>query len=286
MIITDRIVVLNNPKTGSTFVRTVLKQLHGHPAPGPRLLQRALRRLGLRRDTGLTELLLPVPGAVMPMPPNQHGGYCQIPPQHRGKEIMSVVRDPFARLLSIFRFRWWSEYPGVAAHVLERHFPTFPDLTLEQYLRLEEMAMDTRLNGRASGLQVGRQTIRFIDMFFRDPPAVLGRLDADYLDSDQFLEDLPCIRFLSTERLNQQLHAFLLEHGYPPARLQFILDHERVNATPGQPAGDEWTDALVASYMHRERLLFRILGHLGFTYSPPVPRTRRMPGQDRTTAPA
>jgi hypothetical protein len=273
VIITDRFVMLNNPKTGSSFVRAVLKQLHGYPTADSSRLQRLVHRLGLRHDPRFVELILPAPDAASPVRPNQHGRYCQIPHGHRGKEVASVVRDPFARLYSIYRFGGWRVYPRRYGPTIAKLFPAFPDLSFEEYLRMEEFVLERWwLPGRADALQVGRQTIRFIHMFFRDPPGVLARLDAGYLESDRFLEDLPPIRFLQTERLNRELHDFLRDHGYAQERVAFVLEHERVNVTQWQGRG-EWTAALVGEVLRRERLLFRILRHLGFHYAPPTPRS-------------
>jgi hypothetical protein len=275
MIITERFVVLNNPKTGSTFVRTVLKQLHSGDDVRPgglRLLEGYLRK----PVPSLTELLLPNIKVPAPRPPDQHGTYSQIPAAYRKREVVSVVRDPFARLLSTYRFGWWRRYPPLDGAALALHFPGFPDLDFEEYLRLEEYDVRWRVPPAAAGLAVGLQTVQFIQMFFRDPAGVLARLDDHYLDSDRFLADLPPVRFLRTERLNEDLVQFLLEHGYPAERLRFVAAHAAVNATVGG-AAPAWTHGVVENILHRERLLFRILAHLGFTYPAPCSTPGRMP---------
>jgi hypothetical protein len=268
MIITDRLVILNNPKTGSTFVRAVMRRLYGGVEQSPGRRASLLNRLGISRQSGLTELMLPNLKALGPRPPDQHGAYEQIPSEHRGKVVVSVVRDPFQRLLSIYRYRWWAKHPLVDPAILAHHFPNFPELSFEEFVRMEDLAAGLHLPASGASLQVGRQTIRFIQMFFRHPAEVFRRLDAEYLDSDHFLRDLPPIRFLRTERLNHDLYYFLREHGYAEERIAFVLGHEPLNTTPPQ-AGSPWSEALVAHVLDRERLLFRILRHLGFEYATP-----------------
>jgi hypothetical protein len=267
MIITERFVVLNNPRTGSTFVREVLKQLHGRRRHSPGRLGRLLGRLKLHPDRGFAELLLDTPGRQIP--PNQHGGYFQIPPEHRGKEVVSVVRDPFARLLSIYRYGWWKKYPPVDAATIARHLPAFPHLSFREFVELEELSLERRLGSKFRDLQVGRQTVRFIDMFFRDPAAVLSRLNGRYLESDEFADDLPAIRFLQTETLNRGLFEFLRERDYPLHRIEFILENGAVNRSPLTETDLPWTRELIDGVLHRERLLFRMLGNLGFAYVAP-----------------
>lgn len=51
MLITKDFVLLNISKTGSTFVRTVLKRVHGYNPPGQILGSRKLARYWTRNST-------------------------------------------------------------------------------------------------------------------------------------------------------------------------------------------------------------------------------------------
>jgi len=268
MIITDRFVVLSNPKTGSTFVRAALKRIHGYDDPPKGLLPLPWRFRTTRG--GMSELLLPNLRAPDERPADQHGTLSQIPRAHRGKPVVSVVRDPFSRLLSAYRFQWWRRYPPGPPELLARRFPRFPELTLEEYLRLEEFDASTRLPSPPPDFRVGFQTVQFIQMFFRDPTRVLRGLDDSYLDSDRFLDDLPRIHFLQTEDLNRELHQFLLEAGYPEERVSFILKLPAANTTERPLGAAPWNQQLLAEVLRSERLLFRILRHQGFHYPSPT----------------
>jgi hypothetical protein len=258
MIITTDFVILNNPRTGSTFVREVVKQAH---ARGRRHLLPGLRGAGYR------ELLLPNIKVPDRRPPDQHGTYAQIPRAHRHKEVVSVVRHPVSRMLSMYSFRWWVRYPPLERSAMESLFPTFPDLDLPTYLRLEDHDVRSRLPAHAHELQVGLQTVQFIQMFFREPAAVLARLDDGYLGSDRFLEDLPPIRFLRTETLSRDLYQFLRDRGYPEEAAALALTQEPLNASSSSGVSAAWEPEIVATLLHRERLLFRILQHLGCGYA-------------------
>ncbi|MBK7270312.1 MAG: sulfotransferase family 2 domain-containing protein [Flavobacteriales bacterium] len=96
MFITDRFVLLNFPKTGSTFARNVLAELHR-----PTALRALLVKLGLAQP--LYQDLISVAYVVDPSVPvrtTQHLVYAQVPEVDRHKLLLSVVRDPFSRLIS------------------------------------------------------------------------------------------------------------------------------------------------------------------------------------------
>ena len=78
------------------------------------------------------------------------------------------------------------------------------------------------------------------------------------------VDDSAVVRKVLTEQLNRDLHDFLRGHGYAAERVAFVLKHERVNTTPGAEFG--WSAELLERIRHKERLLFRILRHLGFEY--------------------
>lgn len=81
MLVTDSFVMLNYPKTGSSFARKVIKDLY------------ARQPKSWFRRRWCKELILPnirTCGAD-----DQHGCYSQIPPQYRNREVMSIVRNPF-----------------------------------------------------------------------------------------------------------------------------------------------------------------------------------------------
>jgi hypothetical protein len=266
MILTRAFVFLNNPRTGSTFVRTVLRKVHEPPLAVHRFnLGRRLIPVGRRH---MVELSLPNTKVRPPRPRDQHGTYEQIPPDQRGKLVVSVVRDPLARLRSHFQYGWWRHYPPGGTAAVRERFPAFPALSLEEYLELEQMDALQRISQTRPHADVGLQTVQFIQMFFKDPGSVLRELNDEYLDSDRFLQDIGQVRFIRNENLSEELHQLLLDCGYGPGTVRFILEHERVNSSIPQPAR-RWHADIIDTVRRRERLLFRIYRSLGFTYGTP-----------------
>lgn len=272
MIITDRFVVLNMPKTGSTFVRTALRELRHAQLARRSPLARLLDRCGIAMAPKLRELRLPNIRERSGHSTDQHGIWGQIPSRHRAKPVVSVVRNPYDRLLSLYGFRWWVEHPPLDEARLRGLFPTYPELTLEEFLEMRGLELrEGWIPHIPLQAEVGPQTVRFIQMFFRDPEAVLRKLDDEYLKSDRFVDDMPEITFLRTENLNGDLHDFLLAQGHDAEEIEFIKTRARVHATRRRDDGGDppWTENALRSVAHGERLLFRILAHHGLEYPAP-----------------
>ncbi len=116
MILTDRFVMLNFPRTGSTFVRSVLRQLH-RPwwgALGVNLPPRA--------STRFQELTLPIDRsrkAERLGRKSQHGRWGQIPESHRHLPVATVIRHPLDHAVSSFwHADWWKSPPAGEAALL------------------------------------------------------------------------------------------------------------------------------------------------------------------------
>ena len=277
MLVTSQFVVLNVPKTGSSFVRQVLKDIYAARRRANRAAGRwptSLLRAAIGRaapagpDTWLRELMLPntrLPGRGR----DQHGTFAQIPTAWRDRPIVSVLRDPWSKLASDYTFRWWAKYPPVPLPKLQAILPHFPDLTFDDFLTMSRMTAAAKL-GRPNDRALGNLTIEFVQFFFRDPAAALDRLSDDYVASGRFMADMPAVRFLRQERLNEDLADALAAFGFSAGELEQCRRSDRVNVSPPAPESVRWTAEDVAVVGHEERYLLRMLDRLGFTFPAPV----------------
>ncbi len=273
MLITDQFVMLNLPKTGSTFARTVVKELYAR-----RLGKRArwdviLQKLFPHKRLTYEEILLPKIKVIgVAREPDQHGTHSQIPNKYQNRTVVSIVRNPYSRFISDYKFRFWEKYPPTNNTIIFEHFPHFPDLTLDDYVKLDELdVIYGRFNGKKPNARVGAQTVQFIQMFFKNPQSILEHLTDEYLDSDRIFDDMADIVFLRQESLNDDLSNFLLNIGFTNEETAYVQSRERVNITKASHPNRDilWTPRSLTYIRENERMLFRILESKGIVYKEP-----------------
>jgi hypothetical protein len=258
MIITDEFVMLNFPKTGSSFAREALKKIY--QIRGSRRF-RWLSRLWPRQPL-LKELMMPQIDAELSYGISaQHGTLRQIPPEHRHKPILTIIRNPLSRHVSIYRFGWWKTHPPADVETLRTRFPTFPELNFAEFCQFQyEFETRNRLRGIKPKIGLGVQSIQFIQFFFQDPVTILNEIEDDY-DANHLRAQLAKITFIHQENLRVELKQFLSAVGIPERQLSVIDDMENVNVTPGKTAGPEDTmgyfdEVLERRVLTQERILF------------------------------
>lgn len=273
MLVTESFILLNYPKTGSTFARTAIKEIYQRRVSERSAARRILDRLGIMPRPFIRELMLPnIMISGVQRPADQHGTYSQIPPQYRDREIVTICRNPYSRFISTYEFGWWREHPPINSQLIVEHFPQFPDLSLDDYVRFSELAMrHGRLKGKDTQARVGNQTVQFIQMFFRNPPSILDNITDEYIDSDRIFEDIAPVTFLKQETLNQDLADYLAGHGFTRKELDFVRARDKINVTPDKTpdAGKLWTQCALDYVRNNERLIFRILEARGIHYNEP-----------------
>lgn len=275
MLITKNFVLLNISKTGSTFVRTVLKRVHGYNPPerilGSRKLARYRTTLGLK---GLREIFttgLHYGGQDEEFK-DQHGSYCQLPRKYQDRKVVTIARNPFDRLVSMYYWRSWTRrrlWPEGSPEYAR--YPNFPELSFKECLDYQERVGIARLQGTKLKVPLGSQTILFILMVFKKPFDVLQKLDEDYIASGAYRADMPDLHLLRNDNLNRDLYDFLRSQTYAEEDIRFILDEERILPPQGDPRKDRdylsyFSDENQHEIRNSERLLFRIFKDCGITY--------------------
>ncbi len=263
MIITKDFVILNLPKTGSTFVRKVVKEIFYRR--NKNILTKALHKLKIRQ-VGYKELMTEHP--MVPNHKDQHGCFDQIPKKHNHKPVMAAVRDPYLRIESSFRFRWWSKFPFLEQEELDRLFPNFPDLSFEQFMQFYALESDQFKSkyGIDTEMKIGKQSIQFVRLFFKNHRDVFSRLNKEYISSGAFKSDMCDVTFLRNENLNEELAAFLSKYGFSEKELEFIKDHKRVNATKKADSESHMDQQLIDFVNEYEWVMLEVLAELGIEY--------------------
>jgi len=275
MLVTDDFVMLNFPKTGSSFARAVIKEVYSKRYAGEPGVLKTFRRLLLGSPSGMCrELLLPnIKVSGENNSADQHGTYAQIPARYCDRKIISIVRNPYSRFMSGYEFQYWKEHPNIPRDMIEKHLPNFPDISVDDYVRFNQLQLvHGRLGGKEPNAMVGNQTVQFIQMFFKHPDDVLKNLTDDYLDSDNIFFDMADIYFLRQENLRDDLIAFLNKVGVPLEEMKDIQTRESINVTHnrGMSRSHLWTPLSLAYVKESERMMIRILRERGI--SCPVPK--------------
>jgi hypothetical protein len=278
MIITDTFVMLNNPKTGSSFARTVLNEINAKYRHAPRWK----RLLSARRSGQPLFLELQLPDlnydGTLRKESSQHGAYSQIPDAYRDREVVSFVRSPYLLFISHYEFRWWATHPPFTKELLAEQFPNFPDLSIDQFVDFCNLRVAHEPGGdRLTKLGVGDLSCFFIKMFYRDPAFILRTLDRETITSGRLVDLMPKITFLRQENLVEEFTRFLGRHGYSDLELRYIAERDRVNVTEGRIEGGRdvlLTPRVVSHIENRESLLLNLLEGVGIRYKAPTDEAR------------
>jgi hypothetical protein len=121
MIFTDQFVYVHEPKTGGTFVTSVLLQLYD---------VRWTRWTHLR-NTLQSNMVFRRPRGTLIYNSHKHGACEHIPEAHRHKQILASVRNPYDLYVSQYEFGWWKQpqfrkYCPRRYSVLDKRHP-FPE---------------------------------------------------------------------------------------------------------------------------------------------------------------
>jgi hypothetical protein len=258
VLLTDRFTYIHQPKTGGTFVATVLSRLHQGRGHSVRTVWFDPSGHDEPPDVG--------PGTVVQLmltTPNQHGARKDIPSKYLGRPIVATVANPYARYVSQYEFAWWRVFPEMFGPVAatRRRYPAFPDLTFREFVELTNEAGVAYKGPAHPNDTPGFFTQQFAECFLADPDAAYSRASDDSFATAAKPEIRSTIRFLDQARLGEELGTFLEDMGYSPTEVETARTTAGSIASEFGPAlEDAWapyyTPELRAYVRRKERWLF------------------------------
>lgn len=264
MLILDEFIVLNFPKTGSTFVRKVIKKIHRNRKK--KIFNSLFYfRKGIKRSLYLQEILCP--SNFNPSVNTQHGGYFQIPKQFLDREILATIRHPYHRLLSMYSYNWWKDKYPLSKEFTKIKFPTFPNLSLPEFIQYWELVDTKRYPAIKDVNNIGFQSNRFISMFFPNPEEIIKKLTSGYLSFDEVYQLIPKITFIKQEDLTTELIYFLLKKGYSQNEVKQIKNTARLNMSVNTNISSADKNQALSYLLKKEKFLIGMYNNLGFNYS-------------------
>jgi hypothetical protein len=264
MILTNKFVVLNFPRTGSTFLRSGLRRAHA-----PWWDAWGFFNAAPRSSSGFQELKLPIDRTFKAERlgrHSQHGRWEQIPPSHRHLPVVSIIRHPLDRTVSSYLHTDWWQAPPADIDTLSHRFPTWPHLSFTEYLSFEdEFCLPDVLKGIQPKVEMGCHTAHFLRFFSRDPDSLLAGLTDERIQSGAVAADLPPIHWLRHDHLTDDLATFLSAMGYPKRAIELARNHPRLNvseARRNQSWREYFTPETEARTRPLERLIFQMFPEL------------------------
>jgi hypothetical protein len=255
MVITEQFVYLHMPKTGGTFVETVLRELLS-------------TRDTLYYDTSNEK------DRILFESKNQHEKFSEVPEPYRSKKVLFTVRNPYDHLVSFYEFLWWRNHPGDTfdENKIREVYPHYPEISFQEYLEalnnwdlMDRGYVDSKTANICKIHNIGSLTLDYIRFLFQEPQKIVNDINY-YFTDDRYQHELPEIFFIHTDNLNRGLYGFLLGMGYDSAHLDFILNLKKIvppvsRRNPQKNWEEYYTPVLKSLVREKERFVFDMFPH-------------------------
>lgn len=283
MLITDEFVYIHLPKTGGTFVRTVIQEYfetrhdlivlkrydENNNLKKLKVLSGTWRQRLLNQDFGkqpkLTILMIGKGNGAI------HTHCSQIPKEHQHKPIISCIRNPYDRLVSGYEFNDWQIDQGWVGKIgsekenLLKQYPSYPKLTFNEFYEMLQTYHPLANRARRfTALPLGILSLQFLDFFSKYGfDEILPHLTPRYVHSDAFKQQMSTVSFLDMYQLNEELYKFLLRSGYPSHQIEFIRTRGKIlPGNRGRNESQKWeqyyTPAMKQHIREMEWILFEL----------------------------
>lgn len=257
MLFTDSFVYVHEPKTGGTFVTSVLFRLYEFNWTYLTRIASALR----------TELVHRHRYGTLIYHNNKHGGCNEIPAAQRHKTVLATVRNPYDLYVSQYEFGWWKRnewrryfeaIPG-----FQQQYPHFPAISFAEYVTLSNLAFCDHRRPAGDDAGIGLLSEKFIKFYCQQPEAVLAALTSTVTPEQVCRAALHDIHFIRTDQLNNGLYQFLLARGYDQTDIRFICGLDKIlPGGKGRRRDQSWeryyTPDLKQSVRQKERIIFAL----------------------------
>ncbi len=266
MVITNDFVFIHFPKNAGSFVTECIYNLYDGTSDKQRekALMDYVKRFTNRESTNysfkyMSEALEFTGENIR----TQHQGCDHIPPAHSHKEIVSTIRNPFDRYISLYKYAWWKRYPLLSNEELTSLYPSYPDISFEEYLdlALNHYIEVTKKKNNIS-LDVGLSSLYYLKLYCKNYMQILSNAETiDEITSDDFYE----VTFLKQEKMREELFQYLKKFGWPEDKLESIMTHEKVNTSRADFSYREYyTDETIELVYRKEELIFKLFPHYLF----------------------
>lgn len=260
MIITDNFVFIHIPKTGGTFVTSILEELHKKTEQN-------------HFDTAKENNA------------DKHSLLGAIPDEECNKPVLICTRDPFDHLISMYEFKWWYEDKDsffIEAKIKEK-FPSYPELTFEEFIYALN---DWSLLNVAGWIEknreilikndIGSLTMWYLPAIYYQPMNVVKNIKR-FMFGNPYKKVSSKIHIISKENLNNGLYDFLLQMGYEKEDIEFILERDKIRPNSAErkdskdfynkyiekkgfirDINDYYSDELKNYVLRKERAIFKL----------------------------
>jgi hypothetical protein len=226
MIITESFVWINFPKTASTFVRECLRELYIIPWWN-------LAKKNRFKNRWMNELELPlifapdIPRYGIPTP---HGVMRQIPSEFQELPVLSAVRDPVERLVSLYHYGDWKKQDALPKPLdeIRNQYPTFPEIDFfdfyELYHKIKYIIVGNSI------ISIGPQSHSLLKFFCKESQ-ILNNSKIHFKSWQEVSALFNTVNFISSTNISADLRAHLIKYNFDSKDINFIENKKRVNVS-------------------------------------------------------
>lgn len=164
--------------------------------------------------------------------PTPHGMVRQIPEEYKNLPVVSAIRAPLERMVSLYQYGDWKKQEAVPVpiHEIKLKFPRFPELNLLEFVDyLYFISKNCRLTIGDENVPLGTQSWAMIDFYY--PHNFRGSGQFHFTDHSELWNIFNNIIFLDSSLINIELHNLLLKFGYHKNDLSFLVKKGKVNVS-------------------------------------------------------